>query len=697
MSWSLLDLFSSLGTAAFNIPKMVSIDHILNGSINLNRNSSETNYKLSLVWEDITYQDKQKILFHDDLECFLSYVKEQDIKDELVYGSCAKQNSLKLVKSAFICSLFIQLSLNQHNNILDYYKQGLLSFVWDNEKRNTIKAEFIYNFIKHNVPLSLLQTLPVQDFKNPELLYNLMSDPDIQEDTFMWILSLNDMDICWNDIVFETKSGTSYNRKKKEQDYFINIFPVHIAQNYHHSLLNYFNNPLSFEKAIADSKYKDQITSSEFYKNYQKNVPSSFLALTKAILHSRRSTEPKKLNKYFSDCINLNQQKIEYMIRAILEFNKFFVLRAGNLHGQNVFKNLPESIRLSYFMNYIKKENTRYNGKNTIILIEELNIPAEHEDNIKTIQKLICHNDLLSLNYLYHNQKIDFPFIFQCAIDTRENRFKSKLPNVSCILTYAYEHMSYEEKKAVLTHNNYEFENIVTPEKINLHYLNFIMKKRNNLEFMSFVNKLTSYEISMLTPEILLKIKNATIGGVTSSNNHKNMQPLLEIQKLGISYTSVDVKSALSNDRNNKHLASFLFELVETNDMPAYVKIIEDFALKSNHYSYHGYFFDGISFFIENHFSEEQIENLYSISTNMLKSMKTHEFLGNECFYFYSDIFNLYAKRYNLNFPLFDKAKNYTNKKELLLETIEHIEIIQDKALLHSKTTAAPSSKQLRI
>lgn len=686
------------------IPRMAVFQSVIKNSFTVIEEAQKINQKLSTVWSGIPDSNKKAILLDNNIEIFIQYISDKNIKEDLEYSS-NKNNSLKFVKISFTTWFFSQLANKRFDIALNYYKTGMLNFCYNDTNETTVKNEFIYNFIKHGMSLVELKTLPVQDFKNPELLWNVFEDNNIPDDIFSWILGLNDMDISWHDCAFEKDKAIRITEKKRKTHNMIDAFPIRAMTDYGHSLKDYLAAPYTFEKIINSSPKKSEILSSDFYKQYFKNYPSSFREIGNKILTTRNSRKIflfSSVFKYF-DFSNINEKRLSFFMRACLEFNKLYLLKAGNKVGNDVFKHAPENLKEQMLSEFMRERQIAYSGEDMLILLSEMNVTQINTPELlkKMLRLVISNNDFKSLTYINQNIIADKPAseLFTYYLNVSKNFYTSTLPNCSHIMMYFYNLMSYADKVNTLERNKYHSEKAIYENNIDLHFMLFIMQKRENLEFMSFLDLLNEEQKSSFSEEGLKKIKLTVIDRVAKSNNKKNIKPLDLIKQIGITYDSTDIAYAVKHHRVNNYIMNFLCSEPIDENTSVYKHIINEYIKNASSYQYNSGDFRAVFTCMDRLYQENDIEETFLLTKETIIKLKEKGIClsGVNSLNFYHDIFQYYAKIHNLELPPVPKKIPTMETVKFLMKDLDIINIAQEKILINSLISDVPVLKKRRI
>lgn len=694
----------TMGPFISYIPRMTVFKMIIGQSYTVQDKSEQLNYKLSKVWEIIPESDKKTILLDNNVDIFNQHISDNDLKDDLKYA-LKTESHIKLIKVAFLSWLFTELSKKHFNQPLNYYNTGLLDCFWDNEKKITVKNEFIYNFIINGVSLKELKKLPLNDFRNPELLYNIIEDNDIPSDIFSWILEINDINISWHDCSFEKDKAEKIIERKKNTHYIIDVSPIRIMTDYGYSLKNYLDSPCTFKKIIDNSPRKREILSSGFYREYCKNYPSSFRELGTKILTARNSRKASCLSSVFEhfDFSNINETRRSFFMMACLEFNKLYLLKAGNKIGNDVFKHAPENLQEKMLSEFMRERQIAYSGEDMLILLSEMNVTQINTPELlkKMLRLVINNNDFKSLTYIHQNIISDTPVseIFTHCLNVSKNFYTSTLPNCSHILMYFYNLMSYEDKINILEIHKYQSEKAICENNIDLHFMLFIMQKRENLEFMSFLDLLSEEQKSSFSEEGLKKIKLTVINRVAKSNNKKNVKPLDFIKQIGVTYDSTDIAYALQNHRVNNYIMNFLCSEPVDKNTSVYKKIINEYIQKAHTYEYNSGDFRAVFACMDRLYQENDIKETFFFAkeTIMKLNEKGSWLSGVNALTFYHNIFQRYAKIYNLELPTIPEKIINKDTINFLMNDLKIISIAQEKVFMNSLISDAPLLNKRRI
>lgn len=694
----------TMGPFISYIPRMTVFKMVIGQSYTVQDKSEQLNYKLSKIWEVIPESDKKTILLDNNVDVFNQHISDSDLQDDLKYA-LKTESHIKLIKVAFLAWLFTELSNKNVNQPLNYYHTGLLDCFWDNEKSTTVKNEFIYNFIKNGVNLTELKKLPFNDFRNPELLYNIIEDKDIPSDIFSWILKINAINISWHDCSFEKDKAERIVERKKNTHYMIDVYPLRIMTDYGHSLKNYLDSPFTFENIIHNSPKKNEILSSFFYKQYCRNYHSSFRELGKKILTARNSRKATLLFSIFEhfDFSNINETRRSFFMRACLEFNKLYLLEVGNKLGNDIFKHASESLQEKMMEEFIRERQIAYSGEDMLILLNEMNVTQINNPELlrKILRVIISNNDIKSLTHVHKNILADIAIseLFNHYLNVQKNVYTSTLPNCSQAMMYFYQLMSYKDKINILEMNKYDYVSAIDEHNIDLHFMFFIMQKRDNLEFLSFLDVISEKQKSSFIKEGLDKIKLTIIDRVARCNNTKNIKPLNLVKQIGITYDSTDIAYAAKHHRVNNYIMNFLCSEPIDENTSSYKQVINEYINNAHGYQYNSCDFRAVFTCIDHRYDEKDIEEAFLLAReNIIKIKGKGSWLsGVNSLEFYHNIFQRYAKIYNLELPVIPEKIINMDTINFLITDIKAISIAQEKAVINSLISEAPALKNRRI
>lgn len=694
----------TMGPFISYIPRMTVFKMVIGQSYTVQDKSEQLNYKLSKIWEVIPESDKKTILLDNNVDVFNQHISDSDLQDDLKYA-LKTESHIKLIKVAFLSWLFTELSNKNVNQPLNYYHTGLLDCFWDNERSTTVKNEFIYNFIKNGVNLTELKKIPLNDFRNPELLYNILEDNEIPSDIFSWILDINDMNISWHDCSFEKDKAERIIERKKNTHYIIDVYPIRMMTDYGHSLKNYLDSPYTFEKIINNSPKKSEILSSCFYEEYCNNYASSFRELGKKILASRNSRKASLLFSVFEhfDFSNINETRRSFFMRACLEFNKLYLLKAGNEAGNDIFKHTCENLQEQMLTEFTRERQIAYSGEDMLILLNEMNVTQINNPELlkKTLRVIISNNDIKSLAYVHKNILADTTIseFFNYYLNVQKNVYTSTLPNCSQTMMYFYKLMSYKDKFNILEMNQYHYMSEINDNNIDLHFMFFIMQKRDNLEFLSFLDVISEKQKSSFTEEGLAKMKLTVIDRVARSNNTRNIKPLNLVKQIGITYNSTDIAYVAKYHRVNNYIMNFLCAEPVDENTSSYKQVINEYINNAHGYQYNSCDFRAVFVCIDLRYEEKDIEEAFLLAKeNIIKLKEKGSWpSGVNSLEFYHKIFQRYAKIYNLELPVIPEKIINMDTINFLITDIKAISIAQEKAVINSLISEAPALKNRRI